>query len=182
MKEKLKFSLPIALVILILDHITKAMIVEAIPLGDGFSVIPGIFDIVHGRNTGAAFGFLAGWDSPSKNIVFYLIGIAAVVFLYYYVRLVSFKDKLSHIALAFILGGALGNLIDRAWRGSVVDFLSFHYHDKIWSFEFMNFYVHIPLSWPAFNVADVAISSAVAILVWRSLKPFQEEGSDEVSS
>lgn len=176
MKTKLKFILPIALVIFILDHITKAMIVESIPLGqEGFSVIHGIFDIVHGRNTGAAFGFLADWESSAKNFVFYVIGFLAMVFLYFYVRLVPLADKISLTALALILGGAWGNLIDRFFRGSVVDFLSVHYFDEVWRFEAFGYYVQLPLNWPAFNVADMAISTAVGLLIWRSIKPHKQE-------
>lgn len=170
MKRKLKFMGIVAAVVIALDVLTKWLIVENLALGAEIPVIPNLFDIVHGRNTGAAFGILSDWHSAFKNWFFYLIAVFAAVFLYYYMKSVPARDKISLTALGFILGGALGNLIDRIWRGSVVDFLSFHYYDKVLRFSLFGDEFEIPLSWPAFNLADSAITVAVVLLVVQALR------------
>lgn len=179
MKSKLKWVFVIALVVLVLDHVTKALIVQYVPLGTGFPVIPGFFDIVHGRNTGAAFGFLAGWDSPLKNWFFYLIGLVAAGFLYYYIKSLPAGDRISLVALSLIAGGALGNLTDRLWRGSVVDFLSVHYHHGLWEPQIAGYQFTIPLTWPAFNVADAAISTAVFLLIVQNIRSSKASTNQE---
>jgi len=171
MKQKLRFVIIIAAIILILDHLTKWLIVAYVPQGSVVSVIQGVFDIVHGRNTGAAFGFLSNWDSSFRNLFFYAVGLVALVFLYFYIKSVSCKDRFSLVALGFILGGALGNILDRFFRGSVVDFLSVHYYNKVWEFTALGYDVRIPLDWPAFNVADSAISVAVLMLIFQNIRP-----------
>src|SRR5687768_6560912 len=123
MKPKLQLALTIALIVILLDHLTKWLIVQNIPMGDEIAIIPGIFDLVHGRNTGAAFGVLSGWDSPFRDWFFYGMGLIALVFLYQYLKTTHHDDKVTITALGLILGGASGNIIDRAVRGSVVDFL-----------------------------------------------------------
>lgn len=170
MAKKLKFVFTVAFIVLILDQITKWLIVQGVSLGAEIPVIDGFFDIVHGRNTGAAFGMLSHWDSAYRDWFFYSIAVVALVFLYFYIKSVSLTDRLSLLALSFIFGGALGNVSDRIFRGSVVDFLSVHYRDKTVSFAFWGHSWTMPLSWPAFNVADMAISCAVILLVIRGFK------------
>jgi signal peptidase II len=170
MKAKLKTVFIIALVILVLDHITKGLVVAYIPLGGRIPVIPNIFDLVHARNTGAAFGFLDDWNSPLKDWFFYIVALIAMVFLYFYVKSIEASDKLSLFALSFIFGGALGNVGDRLFRGSVVDFLSVHYHNQVVDWNIFGWYLKFPLIWPAFNVADMAISSAIVLLIWQSFR------------
>lgn len=170
MQKKFLFVVIIALIIIAADHATKWLIVRSLPFGDEFPVVAGFFDIVHSRNTGAAFGMLSTWNSPLRNWFFYGIGVMAFVFLYYYVRTTPESDRLSLTALALVSGGALGNIIDRMLRGSVVDFLSVHVRDEIWRFSLAGTRYAIPLSWPAFNVADSAICVGVAILLIQSLR------------
>lgn len=170
MKTKLRITLITAFCILLLDQVTKALIVAYLPQGGLVTVLPGIFDIVHGRNTGAAFGMLHNWNSTLKNGLFYVIAILALVFLLHYVKTLSEKERWSLAALGLILGGALGNITDRIFRGSVVDFLSFHYHDKIWTGQALGYRWSVPLYWPSFNVADSAICIAVVVLVVQNLK------------
>lgn len=173
MKKKLRIIFILAAVVLVLDHLTKWLIVREIPMGVEISVINGFFDIVHGRNTGAAFGFLSTWHSPFKNWFFYGVGITAVVFLYHFTRSLKDEDKVSLTAVGLVFGGALGNIIDRVMRGSVVDFLSFHYHHMAWTPSFFGTHFIVPLTWPAFNVADSAITVAVILLLWQNFKTIQ---------
>jgi signal peptidase II len=132
-----------------LDQGTKQIIRQTLPLHDSISVIPGLLDITHVQNTGAAFGLLNAADFPYKPLV--MIGIAslALVAIAAYATQLGFHERLARFGLSLILGGAFGNLIDRAVAGHVVDFV-----DVYWGTSHF---------W-AFNVADAAITTG-AILV-----------------
>jgi len=169
-KSKLKIVLLIALLVFAADHITKWLIVDSIALGGKVTLIPNLFDLVHGRNSGAAFGFLSGWDSPLKDWFFYSVGLVALIFLYYYVKAVNVSDRVTLVTLGMILGGASGNIVDRIIRGNVVDFLSVHYYHKLCSFKLLGYQFTFPLDWPAFNVADSAITVAVCLLLIQQLR------------
>lgn len=169
MSKKIPYVLFIAACVLFFDHLTKWLVVKYIPQGTHIVVIPNIFDLVHGRNPGAAFGFLSSWDSPLRNWFFYIMAIFALVFLYFYLKNISVKNRLMLTVVGLILGGALGNVTDRLIRGSVVDFLSFHYHNKIWQFSLMGYHFSIPLEWPAFNIADSAISTSLVLIIFYTL-------------
>lgn len=139
----------VALTVILLDQATKLVIVEALRVGQGIPVIPGFFDIVFVLNPGAAFGFLATLSEGVRNPFFILITVVAVILIVFYHTRFLHADRLASVALGLILGGAIGNLIDRLRYGMVVDFLDFHvsrYH------------------WPAFNVADSAISIGVSLM------------------
>lgn len=139
--------LGLALILLIADQFTKVLILGYYRLGDS-TTITSFFNIVRAHNTGAAFSFLAaasGW----QRWLFTGIGVAATLFILYLLRTHP-GQKLFCFALACILGGAVGNVIDRLLHGYVVDFLQFHYGG--WYF-------------PAFNVADAAITVGAVGLV-----------------
>ena len=132
--------LGLALIILIADQFTKILILGYYHLGDS-TTVTGFFNIVRAHNTGAAFSFLAaasGW----QRWLFTAIGVIATVFIVWMLRSHP-GQKLFSFALACILGGAIGNVVDRLLHGYVVDFLQFHWAG--WYF-------------PAFNVADSAIT------------------------
>jgi len=140
--------LGLALIILIADQFTKVLILGYYKLGDA-TTITSFFNIVRAHNTGAAFSFLAaasGW----QRWLFTGIGIVATLFIVYLLRTHA-GQKLFSFALACILGGAIGNVIDRLLHGYVVDFLQFHWQSR-WYF-------------PAFNVADAAITVGAACLI-----------------
>lgn len=140
--------LALALVILIADQFTKILILGYYQYGDA-TRITSFFNIVRAHNTGAAFSFLAaasGW----QRWLFTGIGVAATLFILYLMRKHA-GQKLFCFALACILGGAVGNVIDRLLHGYVVDFLQFHWANR-WYF-------------PAFNVADAAITVGAACLI-----------------
>lgn len=139
--------LGLALLVLIADQLTKFMILGYYKLGDATHVT-GFFNVVRVHNSGAAFSFLAsasGW----QRWFFTAIGIAAALFIIWMLRSHP-GQRLFSFALACILGGAIGNVIDRSMHGYVVDFLDFHYRG--WHF-------------PAFNVADSAITVGAVCLV-----------------
>ena len=136
---------------IVLDQITKAAVAARIPLHATVGVIPGFFDLTHVRNTGAAFGILAGQASSGRTLL--LTGVALVVFcgVVFYAWRSPARDAVLQTALAFISGGAVGNLIDRIRFDSVTDFLRFY----VGAHE-----------WPSFNVADSAITAGVFLLAW----------------
>jgi signal peptidase II len=152
MPFKLQGRLPYVLLvaaILVLDRWTKALILDRFDLNASVSVIDGFFNITYVRNTGVAFGIFSSISSPIKSLVLSLFtAFAAVVVITYSYRS-PLENRLLQAALALILGGALGNLYDRLAYGYVVDFLEFY----IGSYH-----------WPAFNVADSAITTGVVLL------------------
>ena len=139
--------LALALIILITDQFTKVLVLGYYRLGDS-TTVTGFFNLVRVHNVGAAFSFLAG-ASGWQRWFFTAIGLAAALFILWMLRSHS-SQKLFSFALACILGGAIGNVIDRLAYGYVVDFLQFHYAG--WYF-------------PSFNVADSAITIGAAALI-----------------
>jgi signal peptidase II len=150
----------ISLAIVVLDQITKAIVAARIPLHDTIPVIRGFFDLTHVQNTGAAFGLFASLSSPARATT--LTAVAGGVFLAVLAWSLTSPVTFTRLqtALALVLGGAVGNLIDRVRFQSVTDFLRF-YVDR---FE-----------WPSFNVADSAISVGVVLLAWNIWRHPQKE-------
>ncbi len=136
-----KILLGIASVVILLDQLTKLWAVATIPLHRSITVIEGFFDLVNIRNRGAAFGFLNRSDIEWQFWLFLVATIIATICIFLLVRS-SKHDVVLFSALGLILGGALGNLIDRIRLRAVIDFLDFYIGN--WH-------------WPAFNVADIAI-------------------------
>jgi signal peptidase II len=147
-KKKVIFLLTVAL-LLVLDQVTKYFIHAGMALHESIPVIPGFFSITYIRNPGAAFGFLAG-ASPTFRYVFFIgVTIAAIGLILHYLRTYAAGDQLLTISLGMILSGAVGNLIDRVRFGEVIDFLDVYLGTT---------------HWPAFNIADSAISVGAFIL------------------
>ena len=147
--------LGLAFIILLADQFTKVLIVGYYHLGDS-TYVTGFFNVVRAHNTGAAFSFLAG-ASGWQRWFFSGLGIAASLGILWMLRAHA-GQKLFCFALACILGGAIGNVIDRLIYGYVVDFLDFH-----WNFLSPLFYAG---HFPAFNVADSAITvGAIGLII-----------------
>jgi signal peptidase II len=153
--------LGVALAVIVFDHFTKFWVTATLEYQEAIPVLP-FFTLVRVHNSGAAFSLLAdagGW----QRWFFIAVGIVATVII---VRLLKHHAGQARMAfaLALLLGGALGNVIDRVVLGHVVDFLYFHYRN---------------FAWPAFNVADSAISIGAALLIWDSLrgKPAEPENA-----
>lgn len=140
----------IGVVILVLDQLTKLLVRTQIALNDSIEIVPGFLNLVHVRNTGAAFGFLNSVDLGYKQFLMTGIALVALLAIGLYAARVGSREPLARAGLALILGGAVGNLIDRASVGYVVDFV-----DAYWrSYHF----------W-AFNVADSAITVGAVFLI-----------------
>ncbi len=146
----LRLELWVPVLVVALDQLTKWLVRMRVPIHDSVEVIPNLLNITHVRNTGAAFGFLNGVDFPGKTLVIAVVAMVALVGVALYSGTLSNQQLLPRLAMALIIGGAAGNLIDRIVIGSVVDFV-----DAYWgTFHF----------W-AFNVADSAITVGVALMI-----------------
>jgi signal peptidase II len=151
MTPKLRIGLLAFALSLGLDLLTKRLIEAHLHFGDKREVIEGFFYLTHVRNPGAAFGLFATAPATVRLLLFIGISIVAIGIVFSFFRKLAPGDRLSALALGLILGGALGNLIDRIRYGEVVDFLQF----RVWK----------GYAWPDFNVADSSIVIGVGILV-----------------
>lgn len=144
--------LGLALLIIIADQFTKVLILNSFQYGDS-RYVTSFFNLVRAHNTGAAFSFLAG-ASGWQRWFFVGLGGVATVFIIWLLRRHG-HQTLFATALSLILGGAVGNVVDRLLHGYVVDFLQFHWNQ--WYY-------------PSFNVADSAITIGAVLLVWDELR------------
>ncbi len=140
----------VALTVVILDQVTKALIRPALALHESVVVIPGFVDFTRVHNTGAAFGMLNSVEFPFKTVVLSLVALIALGGVAWYAASVPLGDRLARVGIAGVLGGAIGNLIDRAKDGYVLDFVDAYWNG--WHF------------W-AFNVADAAITFGVIFMI-----------------
>jgi signal peptidase II len=161
-KKKYVLVLAIAGLVILLDQLTKAWIMMTMRIHEGFPVVDGLFNIVHVRNPGAAFGFLAGASPAFRSVFFIAVTAAAILLILQYLRKARVEELSLVAALSLIIAGAVGNLIDRVRFGEVVDFL--------------DVYVGVH-HWPAFNVADSAITTG-GILLAMILLVRRKDGMD----
>lgn len=136
------------------------MVMARFSLHESLSVIPGFFDLTYVRNPGAAFGFLAQASPALRSFFFSAVAVIAVFLILYFIIRHKEGTLLQTTALSLISGGALGNLLDRVRFGEVVDFLDFYvgsYH------------------WPAFNVADSAISVGACLLLYEIFRKREKQ-------
>ncbi len=139
--------------VITLDQLTKLLAERYLTMHQPVPVIPGFFDLLLAYNEGAAFSFLAdagGW----QRWFFTALALGVSVFLILWLKRLHPSEKLTAIALALILGGAIGNLIDRILYGHVIDFISWYYGEY---------------RWPAFNIADSAITLGATLLIVHAL-------------
>ena len=153
--------------ILLFDQGTKLLVDHTIPLHHSVSIIDGLVDLTHVRNTGAAFGLLAGHRRALGSYILIVFSLIAIVFVIHLLRRLSDADTGLILSLTFILAGALGNLVDRLFYGEVIDFL-----DVYWN----------GYHWPAFNVADSFITVGAVLCLWFLMRtkgrdPFSPAGS-----
>jgi len=140
--------------ICILDQVTKALIVATIGVFDTITIIPGFFNLTHIYNPGGAFGFLSRSTSELRHLFFLISSFVAMGLILFLYAKTPPQQRLLELALALILGGAFGNIIDRIRIGKVIDFLDVY---------IKNFH------WPAFNVADSAITIGICLFMYHLL-------------
>jgi len=164
MKRKYWILLIVFLVIIVLDQSTKLIIQQTLPLHKQVEIISGFFNLIHVRNSGGAFGIFGGERSPLGSVLFVVASLIAVGILVILFLRVKEHEKTLAFSLSLLLRGAMGNLIDRVSYGEVIDFLDFYvssYH------------------WPAFNIADSAISIGIGLMALELLiKEHQKPGKN----
>ncbi len=143
----------VSLAVIVFDQITKEIVVRVLPLYESQPLIPGLVDFVHVRNAGVAFGLLNDVDHPQRALMTSALALVALAGIAFYARHIRHEERLARVGLSLILGGALGNLIDRLRQAYVVDFVDVYFRG--WHF------------W-AFNLADAAITIG-AIFVFLDL-------------
>jgi len=140
--------------VVLIDQVSKALILKYLPVHHSISVVAGFFDITHIHNPGGAFGLMANMGAGIRTVVFLFISSLAVGLIFYlYIKTPRTHSFLA-IGFALIFGGAIGNLIDRVRFGFVVDFLDVYVKS---------------LHWPAFNIADSAITVGILIFIFHLL-------------
>jgi signal peptidase II len=151
-----RLELAVVAAVALLDQVTKLLVVTDLGLHQTVEIIPGMLNLTHVRNSGVAFGILNTTNFAFKPALMAALAVAALVGVALYATQLSMNQRWARTGLALILGGAAGNLVDRARQGYVVDFV-----DAYWG------------SWHfwAFNVADAAITVGVSILVLDLLRP-----------
>ena len=157
-----KYQALITAAVILLDRITKLLVISRIPVAHEVSIIPGLFQLSHWENTGAAFSIFADSSSPWRTAGLIGFSVVACAVVCYLLWKRGYTLDLIAISLCLILGGALGNLWDRLRQGTVTDFLDFYIGNH---------------HWPPFNVADSAIVVGAILLMARILlAPSQKSG------
>ncbi len=154
--NKLKIVVPFSILFVLLDQISKYLVIQTLPLYHRINVLP-FFDLVHIRNPGVAFGFLGNLPEGFRYYFYAAVLIIALVVLTIFIYNTHIKQKFLLISMSLILSGAVGNSIDRLRLGYVTDFLDFHWFGDP------------KLHWPPFNVADSCITVGVIFLIINSL-------------
>lgn len=155
MNRTKRLYLLLAFLVLVLDQWTKWLVELHVPRHAAEEIVPGLVNLTHVRNTGVAFGIFADHPSPATPWLLALLAVVALVVVGTYFLRTSGEDHLLLTALSLVLGGALGNLLDRVVSGAVTDFI--------------DVYVGIH-HWPSFNVADSAISVGIALMALDALR------------
>jgi signal peptidase II len=157
----------IAGVVVALDQVTKALVDDLMALHESRPIVEGLVRLTYVQNRGAAFGILSEAGLPYQSVMFSVVSMLALLAIAMYAWRMPVQSRLPQSALALVMGGAVGNLLDRARLGYVIDYV-----DVYWGAH----------HWPAFNVADSAISIGVAMLVidiLRNPQPFSPLGAAE---
>lgn len=155
--------------VIVFDQWTKWLVLERFRHGETVSVISNFFNLTYIKNTGAAFGILATADPSFRVPFFVIVPLGALVAIAFVFRKLPDTDLKLATALSLVIGGAIGNLIDRVVLGFVVDFLDFH-----WRYQY---------HFPAFNVADSAICVGVGILMLDlAVRPEHEQEAQSAPS
>lgn len=146
-----KLEVAVGAAVVLGDQVTKMLVRRALPLHESVPVIPGFIDLTHVRNTGAAFGLFNAADFPLKPAVMLAVAIVALAAIAVYAAQLKPEERMARAGLAMVLGGAIGNLIDRVTTGYVLDFVDVYYgRAHFW----------------AFNVADAAITVGAGLVIF----------------
>ncbi len=158
------FAIILGFLVFVVDLTSKWWVANTLAL-QYYPVLDGIFTIHYVRNEGIAFGLFHSFESQWKPVVLSVMAIIAVVIVLYYIWQTPVEERRVFASLGMLLGGILGNFVDRLFHGYVVDFLEFHWQDSF--------------SWPTFNIADAAITTGVILIIYESFFGRQEHRQQE---
>ena len=151
--QKYRTAVIITVLVVVIDQISKWLVVKSVPLYGKINLLP-FLDVTHIRNPGAAFGIFRELPESLRLPLFILVLIAAVVVIIYFLSKTGNNDRLLVVSLSLILGGAIGNSIDRFRLRYVTDFIDFHW------------FGNPSLHWPPFNLSDSAITIGVILILF----------------
>jgi signal peptidase II len=140
----------LSVLIVVLDQLTKFIVHSTMNLYDSIQVVPYLLNFTYIRNEGIAFGIYF----EGAETIFIVLPILITIYLFYLLKNGEFQDKFSQIALFLIIAGAVGNIIDRIFRGYVVDFIDFHLNG---------------MHWYVFNIADSSVTIGLIFLLYSSI-------------
>ncbi|HVP35626.1 MAG TPA: signal peptidase II [Terriglobales bacterium] len=170
----------VSLLVLLLDQLSKALVASSMKMGQSIPVLDNFFRLTYLLNPGGAFGTKLG-----GNLFYTVLSILTILVAGYFYLKSKREDKLLQIAFALVLGGALGNLVDRFRLGEVIDFLDFLFFKirippfRLGFIDFSGYYMN---RWPIFNVADAAITIGMVLILWYVIRPrkgtFTADGAD----
>jgi len=163
LSKRYTVSISIAIIVLALDQISKYLVRQFLPLNHSIEVINGFFNLVHIQNPGIIFGIFSQSTHALRNYLLITGSLLAILFLLFFIRSLRERDFPLTVAISLILGGAIGNLVDRIIFEKVIDFLDFYWHSH---------------HWPAFNMADSAITVGMVILVIQILRDESNQPSN----
>ena len=153
------------LVVLVLDQWSKWLVEEKLTAATTVEIIPGLLNFIHVRNTGVAFGLFASHGDRTGTLILAGLGLLALSFVTYYFYLTPLWDRLLLCSLGLVIGGAVGNLVDRLAQGAVTDFVDFYFGSY---------------HWHTFNVADSAISIGIGLMLISTFRrPPEDSAADE---
>ncbi|RPJ55898.1 MAG: signal peptidase II [Acidobacteria bacterium] len=158
------FAIILGFFVFIIDSASKWWVSNTLAL-HYYPVLDGLFTIHYVRNEGIAFGLFHTLESTWKPIVLSLMAVIAVAIVLYYVWHTPDEERRVFVSLGLLLGGILGNFVDRLFHGYVIDFLEFHWQDSF--------------SWPTFNIADAAITTGVVLIIFESFFGRQQHAEQE---
>lgn len=155
-----RYQFLIIAAVIVLDRLSKWLVIQHLPEAHDVTIIPGLFQLSHWENTGAAFSMFADSSSPWRTLGLIGFSVVAVIVISFLLWKSGKSLNATTLALALIMGGALGNLWDRIARGTVTDFLDFYLGQH---------------HWPPFNIADSAIVVGSLLLIWKVMAGPQGE-------
>ncbi len=159
-----RLMIAVIMIVVFLDQFSKWWISSRFELGQSYEIVPGFFNFTFVLNPGVAFGMFASLPDPYRLMVLTATTALALAAVIYFVYFEYYHDCIAQACLALIVGGAIGNIIDRCLHGVVIDFIDWHYAGY---------------HWPAFNIADSAICVGVALLIFRKPAEKVAIASDE---
>ncbi len=159
--------LVVSALVLALDQWTKLWIEATLDLHERLPVVPGFFDLVHVQNTGIAFGLFPAGRELAGTLVLIGLGLAALAIVAFYFRMTSDDEPLLLLSLSLVLGGAVGNLVDRILLRAVTDFLDVYVGTH---------------HWPAFNVADSGVTVGIVLMLAHSFLPSLRNRASEAGA